>query len=266
MLSVGFQAKSNIHFNNNTVATNLKRSQNNIAFKGNVATDAFVLMREAAPVAKTSEFLHIADALKTLGVKELELGDNIVLARLLKGAIQRVKLMGYDVPTKIRCEAEHFEDNKALRYIYKRAYPNDIYKPENLPASVSWDANTLSVPIIYLNPKYDWEFGVNRFKIPDDKKFIIWHEIGHWIHMKNHGNNPDWLRELSEIQLDSSVGPQIEAGLGRFRSDNPIPETIADTFGMIMMGRSYHEMPAIVRSIYEKYRGPMPQFRASNAG
>lgn len=267
MLSVEFQSKSNIYFNNrNVVVANANKSRNNITFKGNVAKDAFVLVGRTAPETLKGEFKHIADVLKTLGVEELELGDNIYLARLLKSAMKRVKQLGYDVPTRIRCEAEHFEKNRELRATYQRAYPQYTYNPEDVPAVISWHTECASVPIIYFNPKYNWQSGTNNFKIPDEKRFIIWHEIGHWIHMKNHEFNPLRIKELSEVQLSPLQGSQISAILGRFRADNPVPETIADTFGMLMLGRSYSKMPSVLREIYEQYRGPMPRFGVSNAG
>lgn len=264
MLSVGCQKNPNIYFNNRNIATNnLNKSQNN--FRGNVVADAFVRANHM-PVFNNGELKRTADALSALGVSELEIGNNIYLANLLESAVRRVDDLVYDVPTRIRCEAEHFEKNRDLRTTYQKAYPQYTYNPEDVPAGISWDAECASVPIIYFNPKYNWQSGTNNFKIQNDKRFIMWHEIGHWIHIKNHGNNPQWITELSEIQLSPFQGSEISRILGRFRADNPVPETIADTFGMLMLGRSYSKMPSVLRDIYEQYRGPMPRFRASNGG
>ena len=75
----------------------IRSIQNNrqICFRGDVN---FILVDKLLPtVNKNAEFKHISDVLKTIGVKELEIGDNITLARLLKSAMYRVKMSGFNM-------------------------------------------------------------------------------------------------------------------------------------------------------------------------
>lgn len=262
MLSVGFQCKSNYFNNKNIVATNITKSQNNLTFKGNVAADAFVLVKEAAPVTLSGEFQHIADVLKQLGVRELALGDNIDLARLLKSALQRVSDAGYDIPTRIKCEAEHFEANETIREHIRKS--NRSYDSKDIPAETSLEEGHVNVPIIYFNTKYDWgKKNQNLIKAPSHKH-IIWHEVGHWLHIQNYGNNPIFLKELSDVQLNPYQRYITTETLG-YRNDNPVHEIIAEIFAKLMSGEIYSQLHPGLRRIYSYFRGPIPRFRASNA-
>lgn len=261
MLSVGLQSKSNIYFNNNAIATNFKSSQNNIAFKGGVVADSFVLLRESAPVIHKPEFNHIADVLKALGVQELELGDNIVLARLLKSAMKRVKRMGYDVPTWIRCESEIFLKNERLKRTVAQANLNMGYKNPIIYGTVSW--NGLSEPIMYLNTKYNWDFGNNEANMKASK-CIIWHETGHWLHIQNYTKNPEEYVKLQNIKLDRYQREIVAKSIGEFAAKNSVSETIAEIYTRFVSGEFYEKLHPEIFNIYSKYRGPMPRFKPTN--
>ncbi len=77
-----------------------------IHFTGN--PDFIITSKVMPSVNKDIELRHISDILKTLGVKELEIGNNVDLAILLKRAMYRVKMLGFDIPTRIRCESKFF--------------------------------------------------------------------------------------------------------------------------------------------------------------
>lgn len=265
MLSVGFQGKSNIYFNNrNIVATNNIKSQNNIAFKGNIAADAFVLARDVASDARKVELKRTADVLRALGVRKLTIGNNLDLARLLESVVGRVEQLGYDVPARVKCEAKKFRNNKRLQEVINKAYPEKSCKSEDTPGLVSWDTEIIKEPTIYFNTKFDWD-GKGDLRLENYKRFMMGHEIGHWLHMKNYGNDPALLKELSAVRLDSFQELIIKTALGRFRADNPVPETVADIFGWLSLGMPYSEIHPLLRDIYQQYRGPMPRFKASNA-
>lgn len=269
MLSVGFQGKSNIYFNNrNIVANNQNKMQNNVAFKGNIAADAFVLVREAAPVARSGEFKHIADVLKTLGVKELELGDNIDLARLLKSAMKRVKRLGYEVPTRIRCESEIFKKNSGIQREASLALNNLNVKKEDrkmiVPGAVGW--NGINDPVMYLNTEYCWDKEMDGLLKVKDLRQNIWHETGHWLHMQNYRENPRAYYNLHRIKLDSYQSGIVERSIGLYAARNPVDETIAEIYTKLVSGEFYEDLHPEVFNIYSTYRGPMPRFRASSGG
>ncbi len=254
MLSVGFQSKSNVYFNNRNIVAN-----NRNTLQSNVAADAFVLVREAAPVARSGEFQHIADVLKTLGVIELELGDNIVLARLLKSAMKRVKRLGYEVPTRIRCEAEFFEKYGRGKVQVKNGYSYIA------PAATYWD--NVNDPIIYFNPKFTWGRRENGGgSLSNDPMHIIWHETGHWLFAKQHSNDVEEYERLWSVRLNNYERNIVEKFIGKYAAMSPVEESIAEIFARLMSGEFYGELHPEIFNIYSKYRGPMPKFRPSNGG
>lgn len=241
MLSVGFQGKSNVYFNNrNKLVTNSAKSQNNIVFKGNAEIANFSVFRNL-------ELKFISSGLKKLGVRELELGDNIHLARLLNSAMKRVKQAGFDVPTRIRCESKIFREDK------------DLAKSVGV---VDWDG--LKEPILYLRTSLDWKNDLNIASNTKDPQFPIWHEIGHWLHMKNHTKERwGYLKNISMNQYQRDI---VKKTIGGYAASNGIPDIIAEIFARLMSGESYDKLHPELFNIYSKYNGPMPRFKPNNAG
>lgn len=233
----------NISFNPNVKYINNK----SITFKGNVN---FIIKDSFTKSVKVNdEFKHISDVLKSLGVEELKLGDNVDLARLLKSAMCRVKRLGFDVPKKIRCESEYFDNIRPRIHNLKN---NDF-----IGGIVSWDS--LNEPIVYLNTKIDWKKQAGINTISKDLRTIIWHETGHYLHMKNYKNSPFVYKMLDSIKLDDYQKNIVKNTIGNYAAENSVNETIAEIFARLMSGEDYNKLHPEVYYIYSKYNGPMPK-------
>lgn len=248
--------------NSNLKAINSNKSsqpaQNNafIPFKGNAE---FVMINKlTSPINGNAELNHISNILKTLGVKELEIGDNITLARLLKKAMYRVKMLGYDIPTRIKCESKAFTENARLREkIQGLTNKHGVAARLCIPGTVSWDC--ISEPILYLNTGMDWRFGNGALTKTQEARHPIWHETGHWLHMKKYEKDPQAFIDMEQIELNPYQKNIVRETIGEYAAENPVVETVAEIFARLMSGEAYDKLHPEVFHIYSKYNGPMPK-------
>lgn len=226
-----------------------------IPFKGNID---FVLINKCKQLLpKDAEFKHISDVLRSLGVKELELGDNIDLARLIKSAMCRIKRLGFDVPTIIKCDAKYFDENLKLQNIIKDSIAKKPSEIEIITDGFAhWDR--VNEPELYFNPALDWGHGNGIGTNVKDPRNTIYHETGHYLHMKNHKNNPMLFNMLKNIKLDPYQKEIVNKTIGLYGSENPVSETIPEIFSRLISGESYSELHPEIFHIYSKYNGPMP--------
>lgn len=224
-----------------------------LSFKGNTN---FVLINKVPPIIqKNDEIKHIADILYTLGVKELKIGENIELARLLKKAMYKVKLAGFDIPTRISCESEYFKKNeKILKKQIDGIKNNHIV---SIPGAVGWDR--INEPILYLNVDRDWKKGNGSSTKASDPRHIIWHEIGHWLHIQNYKNNPELLDYLGNIKLDPYQKEIVKNIIGDLAAEESVVDTIAEIFARLLSENSYNQLHPEIFKIYTQYNGPMPK-------
>lgn len=261
MLEIAINNKPNI-FPIKTKAplpsANVSNIQNNhqIHFGSDVN---FVLVNKFLPtVNKNVEFKHIYDVLKTLGVQELELGDNLTLARLLKSAMYRVKMAGFNVPTRIRCEAKYFNENEEIvnkKLQTKLRTGREII----IPGVTNWDG--INDPLIYLNTEHPWGVKCYDNTQCEDFRHVIWHETGHFLHMQNYRNNPQAFEYLNYIYIDPSQKDIVHDTIGKYAAENAVPDTITEIFTRLLSGESYNKLHPEIFNIYSKYRGPMPKFQ-----
>lgn len=194
------------------------------------------------------ELKQISNVLRNLGVEELEIGENVQLARLLKSAMLRVKKLGFEVPTRIRCETAIFEQIFG-EFDYKHS-----------PGRIKL-CNDGRDPIMFFNPDYSWGSPYFQTKTVDPRH-PIWHEIGHYLHMKNYNNDSSLLRLLCDIILDSHQREVIKETMGEHaicRMKGMVPESIAEIFARFMSGESCQTLPPEIFNIYSTYNGPMPK-------
>lgn len=263
MLNVSFKNNYSGGYKNNqriitTAPKILPQLKNDsfISFKGNV--DFVLVNKLASPVIENAELKSISNILKSLGVKELEIGDNLELARLLKSAMCRVKRLGFDVPTRIRCESKYFDENERIqKKLHEVIINNKDYIGASIPATISW--NGIEEPIMYFNPKRNWENGNGNSTKSHDPRHIIWHETGHWLHMQNHKKCPQMYDYLNQINLNSYKKDIVKSTIGKYAADSPMTETIAEIFARLMSGEAYNKLHPEVFNIYREYKGPMPK-------
>lgn len=261
MLNVELKSNPNIYFANKVKrvmgSSNIQASQkNDISFKGNV--DFILVNKIILPTNGNLELKHISNVLKTLGVKELEIGDNVELARLLKSAMYRVKMLGFDIPTIIRCESKIFNENEQLQASIKtfmQKHKNAI--SVSAPGVVGWDG--INTPILYLNTGHNWKSGNGISTKSQDPRNAIWHETGHYLHMQNHKKNPQMYQYLTHIELDPYKKDIVQNTIGLYAAENPVHETIAEIFARLMSGEAYNKLHPEIFNIYTKYNGPMPK-------
>lgn len=227
-----------------------------IQFGGNC--DFTLISKTAAPLIKNAELKHISDILRTLGVKELEIGDNIELARLLKSALCRVKKIGFDVPTRIRCESAFFENKEKLINIAAKGN-NNLSKISAVPASIIYNAK--NNPIMYFNTAHNWRLGNGPGSKTTDKRHIIWHETGHFLHIQCHKNNPISYASLNKIFLNGTEKEIVRESIGDYAADWPVSETIAEIFARLMSGESYNRINPEIFNIYNRFHGPLPKIQ-----
>ncbi len=251
-----FQTQPKIQPSPKNITSNYQ-SEKIIPFKGNID---FVLVNKCAqklPINK--EFKHIEDVLKTIGVTELELGDNIGLARLLKSAMCRVKKMGFEVPKKIICDAKFFKNDPEIQALTKEMSKKLGITDVSVPAHVRWDS--INEPIMYFNPEKNWNDSRAFLSNTKDLRYSIWHETGHYLHIKNFKNNPNEFWKLTQKQLSEYQQGIVRESIGKYAADTTVAETIAETFSRLMSGESYSKLHPEVFYIYNKYNGPMPKLK-----
>jgi len=232
-----------------------------VSFNGNIN---YVFINKITDSSNLSpEFKHISNVLKTIGVKELEIGDNLELARLLKSALLKIKKLGFDIPERIRCESEYFETAPHIKEMiedFRRSYPEF----KNLIVNAMFDYEDLSNPIIYLNTKGCWDSKNILAKI-NDPRDSIWHEVGHYLHFKNYKNDLQKFEELSNIQLNKYEKDIVRDTIGIYAADNNVNDAIAEIFSRFISGKSYDRLHPEIFNIYSKYKGPMPKAENMNA-
>lgn len=267
MINIGFDSRYKTHsFNKTTRSADKntivpKRPDNAyIPFTGNVN---FILVNKVVPlVGKFKELSQIENTLKILDFKELQLGNNVELARLLKSAMFKVKALGFKVPSRIRCESKFFHENPELQKLSKRF--TDRHKEAiktSIPGTVTWDG--ISEPILYLNTEANWKNGNGDGTKVKDLRHVIWHETGHYLNMMNHKKNPQMYDHLQQTELNPYQRSIVKDCIGIYAADNPVHETIAEIFSRLMSGESYNKLHPEIFDIYSKYRGPMPAFKNS---
>lgn len=218
-----------------------QKTEKSVSFRG----IDFVRISPSLPSNLPTELNHIYNVLKTLGVKELEIGDNLDLARLLKSALFRVKKMGFDIPANIKCESEFFEKH------FNRA---------NRVAGCVEGCNGRE-PVLYLNTQFQWKNSCSSEQTQTkDSRHIIWHEIGHYLHMKNHGTF-DRYSLLSQIQLSPYRYNIIKEQIGNYAAEEGLKETIAEIFARLISGENYNQLDPEVFEIYKEFNGPLPGIR-----
>lgn len=229
----------------------VSRVQNNtgsVNFKGN---PNFILLNSIIDIAKKQELDNISKYLTTLGVKELELGDNIDLARLLKIGLQKIKMRDYQVPTRIKCNSKYFDNNPRLT-IDKEKWKK--YYDINVPAFCDWDY--ITEPVMYFNPKSNWKDHVSALTKNASPCHPIWHECGHWLHMKNH--NPVAYTLLKTLKLTEYEKGILKDTLGDYSTDSTI-EAIAEIFVKLISDGNHNNIPLELFQLYSKYYGPLPK-------
>ncbi len=238
---------------NNTV---MKPSS--VPFKGDIN---FVLINKCAQKLPIDvEFKHISNVLETLGVSELELGNNIELARLLKSAMCRLKRLGFDIPTRIKCDSKYFENNPFIQKHTKNVIDkNHNFINVTVPAYADWDG--IHEPTLFFNPKHNWHRGNGIASKINDQRHAIWHETGHYLHMKNHKHNPYAFQILTNTKLDNYQKEIVRKAIGSYGADESIAETIAETFSRLVSGESYNSLHPEIFHIYTKFNGPMPKVK-----
>ncbi|MDD3149482.1 MAG: hypothetical protein PHV68_01490 [Candidatus Gastranaerophilales bacterium] len=263
--SIGFRNSYSVHpYNKSLKALNKHKNyrpiqrSNEISFNGNIN---FILINKGVQaVGKNQELKHISNVLKTLGVKELEIGDNLDLAKLLKSAMLQVKKSRFDVPTRIKCESAFFEENKAVQANLRKMMSKQGTMGVgewSIPGVVKW--NGLNEPVLYFNTKNNWNLGNGVLSKNQDSRHAIFHETGHWLHMMKYKNNPQMFKYLENIELDSYQKGIVNDTIGTYASENPVPETIAEIFARLMSKESYSNLHPEIFNIYTKYNGPMPK-------
>lgn len=254
MLNITFKNQINISNNRRKHINSIIKSQETQnsrvpMFKGN---PDFVMVSGLKPhIPQSIELKQISNVLRTLGVEELEVGDNILLAKLLKSAMCRVKKLGFEVPTRIKCDSKLFREN----------FPQKV---KMVAGGVFW--NDVDEPILCLNPEYyHWGSMANNTNTKDPRQ-PIWHEIGHYLHMQNHRNAPMIYRLLDAVKLDEYQQNLVKNYIGTYAidgSDKMIPDTIAEIFARLVSGESYQTLHPELFNIYSKYNGPMPKKKPS---
>lgn len=180
MLNVGFKNnfpnKYPIYSNNtqqkiiNPKISQRLRNDSFVSFKGNA--DFVLVNKLIPPISNNLELKHISNILKTIGVKELEIGDNLDLAKLLKSAMCRVKRLGFNVPTRIKCESTHFNENERIQKKLQESIANNKdCIAMNIPATTQW--NGIEEPIMHFNPEHDWKSGNGNLTEAHDPRHII---------------------------------------------------------------------------------------------
>ncbi len=224
---------------------------NNVSF---CANPNFILVNECLkPITKNAELNHISHVLKTLGVEQLELGDNVGLARLLKSAIVRIKKLGFDVPSRIKCESQSFlEDQSIQSDIIKNS--NSAFK-STIPAVTRWDC--VNKPVIHFDPTCSWDTrGLLSSKTKDPRQGVF-HETAHYLHMLEFSNNPMIFKDLSTKSLTEYEKEILKKTIGEYATSSPT-EAVAEIFSRLVSGESFSDLHPEVFYIYSKYKGPMP--------
>lgn len=201
------------------------------------------------PFFKNKEFKHIYYVLKSLGVEELDIGNNIELARQLKSAIIEVKKAGFEVPTRIRCESIHFDRSKKVQNTLKKAKSNEIVE---VPGSVCNDH--YGDPILYLNTSLRWKNHESILSKSIDPRHTIWHETCHWLQVKN--NNQE-IKDMDFMKLSSIEKRLVNKYIGAYAADSCPSETVAEIFACLMSNKSCNSMHPGILNIYKKYYGPV---------
>ena len=234
------------------------KPQKTIPFKGGI--DFILVNKCAQKLPINSEFKHIEDILKTLGVKELELGDNIELARLIKSAMCRLKRIGFDIPTKIKCSSKYFDNDPRIQQELKVLKSKSPFNAKvTIPGYADWDG--ISEPVLYFNPNHNWHKGNGDWSKINDQRHAIWHETGHYLHMKNYKNNPYAFKTLTMTHLNDYQKEIFEKCIGKYSVDGPIAEAVAETFSKLVSGESYNSLHPEIFHVYTKYNGPMPKIK-----
>ena len=256
MLKVGFKNSSSVYTPKSIVKhpDNQKEQKNSgISFKG--SRDIILVTQGlTSAVARTKELISISYFLKSLGVKELEIGDNIDLARLLKSTMCRVKSVGFDVPTRIICESRVFEENEEIQKLMK-AFKIKNGQEAVISGFTEWDA--INDPILYLNTGKDWKKGNGGGTRSKDPMHIIAHETGHWHHCKSYIDNPKGLDKLLDIEIEPYQKEIVRNNLGSYAVNQY--DIVAEIFARLVLGDSYKAFPPEIFKLYRIYNGPMPK-------
>lgn len=260
--------KANIYQNNSHQSTVGNKNnafkqtlgKNNVSFKAK--SDAPIgIFRTVTNFIKNKRLENCYKNIKSMGVEDLKIGDNIELAVLLESAISRVKELRYDVPKIIKCESEIFNTEKEIQVRILTAAANPGTKIATPGIVVS---DFTSEPILYLNTDHEWKRPPNLENInskTQDMRHAIWHEVGHVLLIKNYKYFPPDYAYLKKQKLNSYEKDIVKETIGNYAAEEPITEAIAEIFARLMSGESYDKLHPEIFNVYGKYRGPMPKRR-----
>lgn len=223
----------------------------NVSFKGAESLNHISGIIKT-PLSKSEELKDISNVLKDMGAKFLVIGDNIDLARNLKSAMYKVKEMGFDVPTKLLCESDFFEENEELQILLRSM--SEEGKKVSIPGVVEIYGS--GAPILHLNTGCNWKEYNSKLQKSKDSRHVIWHETGHWLHANN-------TRDKYQYALSKRLEPDerkiVKEQIGSYGADNQADDAVAEIFAEIVELGTFDKVDSKLLEIYKKYGGPMPK-------
>ena len=231
-------------------------SQNNIkpSFKGGID---FVLINKAKSlVPQDLELKQIFNFLKSLGVEELEIGENKTLARLLKKAIIEVKQRGWVIPTRIKCSEKFFkEDQEVFKYYINQSKKLNCPLDEVIILGLTkMNYFNNESPIIYLNSSFNWQKNYSKKILI--KEHAILHEFGHWTTFVQNKRNPFFLMLLQKTGLKPEEKAGVNQLMGEYIAESPVHELLADTYARRVSDKDFDNKYPEIMKIYRRFKGP----------